>query len=290
MDDTNERMRILEMIESGRISASQGLALLQALSGALPGSLEAPDEGEEQPIDQESGPSSGWTGDSSDPDLTGWSSAEEIGAYTAGVPLTRNPVQPQEPLEPAWEPLNEIPAPLSPASPATFDAPYGGADEPEEIETRSMPPDTHKWSGWWAIPLAVGGFIAAWGGMFMYVTASVAQGISLWFLCASVPFVIGVVIAGLALLSRNAPWLHLRVQQKPGEKPERIAISFPIPIRPVAWFFRTFGDRIPKLKNNTNGINLDEVIMAIGQSTSRDNPIYIQVDEDDGEKVEIFIG
>src|SRR5512139_4349748 len=35
MDDTQERMQILDMIDSGKISAAEGLRLLQALSGEV---------------------------------------------------------------------------------------------------------------------------------------------------------------------------------------------------------------------------------------------------------------
>jgi hypothetical protein len=47
------------------------------------------------------------------------------------------------------------------------------------------------------------------------------------------------------------------------------------------------GSRIPSL----NGTSIDEVILAVANTTDAKNPIYIQVDEgQDGEKVEIYIG
>ena len=90
-----------------------------------------------------------------------------------------------------------------------------------------------------------------------------------------------------AWISRVSLWLHLRVQQAPGEWPQQIAFSFPLPLRLAAWFLRIFGRYIPNLQDQ----RLDEIILAVGRSASPDNPIYIQVDEgESGEKVEIFIG
>jgi hypothetical protein len=128
--------------------------------------------------------------------------------------------------------------------------------------------------------------ITVFGGLFMYL-AMRSSGIGFWFVCASTPFILGVLVIAAAWGSRNAPWLHLRVRQAPGEKPEKIAFSMPLPIRPAAWFLRTFGRWIPGLQEQS----FDEIILAVGEKTSPDNPLYIVVDEDEtGEKVEIYIG
>jgi hypothetical protein len=82
--------------------------------------------------------------------------------------------------------------------------------------------------------------------------------------------------------------LHVRVHQEPGEWPQTIAISLPIPIRFTAWLLR-----IAKPYIHNHGIeraNLDELILAL-EKTSPDQPFYVKVDEgDSGEKVEVFIG
>jgi hypothetical protein len=149
-----------------------------------------------------------------------------------------------------------------------------------------LPADALKWKRWWMVPVWIGVAITVFGGLFMYL-AMESSGLGFWFVCASVPFTLGLLVIVLAWGSRNAPWLHLRVQQPPGERPEKIAFSLPLPVRPAVWFLRTFSRWIPDLKEQA----WDEVILAIGDKTSPDNPLYIIVDEEEtGEKVEIYIG
>jgi len=138
------------------------------------------------------------------------------------------------------------------------------------------------------IPLWIGVGITVLSGMLMY-WALQSAGVGFWFICAIIPFVIGVLVMAMGAQSRTARWLHLRVQQPPGERPQRIAISFPLPIGLTSWFFRTFRHRIPGMDSVPE--NIDEILNAMRDSTSPENPIYIRVDDDeDGDKVEIFIG
>lgn len=145
--------------------------------------------------------------------------------------------------------------------------------------------DFNKWRKWWIIPFWIGIALTVSGGGLLYWAWS-AKGIGLGFIFSWIPFLLGVGLVVLGWNSQTGPWLHLRIRQKPGEKPERIAISLPLPIRLFAWSIRTFGDFIPKL--DTTG--LDEVILALGDS-SLSEPLSIDVDDsDDDEQVKIYIG
>jgi len=315
MNAKNERMQILEMIDSGRISASQGLALLQALTevdaapeetafladlplpdGTAAGVATAqvstgiaaiplpPPAPEAALIDY--GVATETVDDCAPVEEMARAPAETEAAAAQSVETTpyeipahedvagEGPADQADQAETGWERLE---------TPAVEPAPsYGG-----QMASPDLPPDAAKWRRWWAIPLVAGAAFTFWGGLFMYLSVHTAGGLTLWFLCASVPFALGRLVMALAFLSRTAPWLHLRVQQKPGETPQRIAISLPLPIGPTAWFLRTFGSYIPQVKENS----LDEIILAVGRNATPENPIYIQVDEgDNGEKVEIYIG
>lgn len=269
MNDKSERMRILEMIENGRITAQEGLNLLKALNEA----------GEAEP-----GLSDGAAEDELPaPDLWSGAAAGPITAISPGETFGQ-----QEPLASLAPP--DLPDPVYPADTDTAE-PWQPEAEVEVIEPDASrpqaPADAAKWRMWWTLPLWVGLVVILWGGLFMYWSYWIVGGLSLLFLCAAAPFAIGLLLIAIGLYSRSAHWLHLRVQQSPGEKPERIAISMPLPIRPAAWFLRTFGDRLPNIRET----NVDEILLAVGKHATPENPIYIQVDEGEGgDKVEIYIG
>ncbi len=156
----------------------------------------------------------------------------------------------------------------------------------DEFDPQPALEDLEKWKKWWIIPFWIGVGITVFGGALMYWTWS-ARGIGIGFILAWIPFLIGVGVLVLGWNSRTGPWLHLRIQQKPGETPGRIAISFPLPIRFFAWSLRTFGNFIPGLK----GTGVDEIILALGESSRAETPLFIDVNEgDDGEQVKIYIG
>ncbi len=163
--------------------------------------------------------------------------------------------------------------------------------EPDEIyhpEPLPNPPDPEemkKWKRWWVIPMWIGVGITVIGSALMY-SAFAASGVGFWFACAWFPFILGVLVMALAWSSRTAPWLHVRVHQRPGQTPQKIAISFPLPIRLAGWGLRTFGHFIP----NMEGVDLTGVMTAIEESAKDGTPFFVDVDDDDGERVQVFIG
>lgn len=252
MDIAAERMRILEMIEAGRISAAEGVRLLEALSGAddssnvieaFPGSLEA-------------------------------------------ETLAEDPFATQSPLESEFE----VVGPQKPGQDYSYDPHRGSASSLAVEEAEFVEPpldfDTARYRGWWIYLLWIGLGMALLGGALAVAAVLAAGAVSIWFLCALSPFALGVLVLAFGWMARKAAWLHLRVQQAPGEKPERIALSFPLPIGPAAWLLDMFGDFIPGNRRQT----LEQVLFALRSGVGPDNPIHIQVDEGDGEKVEIYIG
>ena len=142
-----------------------------------------------------------------------------------------------------------------------------------------------KWRRWWWVPLTVGIIITVASGSLMFL-AYQRSGFGFWFACLWFPLLLGVLVISLAAASRTTRWLHVRVHQEPGEWPQTIAISLPVPIRFVAWVLRVFKPHIPNMENTS----LDEVILALDK-TSPEQPFYVKVDEgESGEKVEVYIG
>jgi hypothetical protein len=192
--------------------------------------------------------------------------AENLDPSTTGYSLLSNP--PERSPEP--EVLTDEPAP----------------DLEDEAGERTFDPGFQYWQRWWRIPMWIGIVITVSGGLLMFLALQ-TSGIGFWFGCTWVPFLLGVGVMALAWSSRTSRWLHLRIHQKPGERPQTISLSFPLPLSITAWFLRTFGGYIPQLKNT----GVDEMILALGKNTGPDNPFYIEVDEgEDGERVQIYIG
>ncbi len=227
MTNESERLQILEMIEKGIISASEGVRLLNSL-------MDEPVESATPRLSQPVSSSPGSTGIPPAPQVTVESAAPEAKSSSA---------------------------------PSDYEA------------------GVQKWRRFWWIPLTIGVSITVASGALMFL-AYQKSGLGFWFACLWFPLLLGIVVISLAVASRTARWLHVRVHQEAGEWPKTIAISMPLPIRFVAWILRTFRPYIPHMDETS----LDEVILALDK-TSPNQPFYVRVDESgSGEKVEVYIG
>jgi hypothetical protein len=138
----------------------------------------------------------------------------------------------------------------------------------------------------WQIPLWIGVGVLILSAFGMYGILQ-GPGMNFWFYCLTFPLLLGVLLMVAAVGSRKARWLFVDVQQKPGEKPERIFLGFPLPLKLTAWFLRTFGDKIDGLKET----NVDEIVSIVETGFTGDEPLVVNVDEgEDGERVKVYIG
>jgi hypothetical protein len=257
MSNDSERLKILEMIDSGVITPSQGIELLKALE----------DEPEEI--------SAGGFSEPSDEPARLYAQAPVSQADQASESIFEDnplPIGAQSTAEQAYQSDSEAVE----VEDAPEEAP--GGDAPPNLD-----PEIAKWRRWWWIPMTIGVSITVMSAALMYWTW-LAGGFSFWFACAWFPFLLGILVIALSGGSRSARWLHVRVHLKQGERPRTIAISLPLPLRLTAWFFKVFGRYLP-----TEVTGLDEVILALEKVTP-DTPFYVKVDDEDGEQVEVYIG
>jgi hypothetical protein len=251
----NERLHILEMLEQGQITAEQAVTLIQAL-----------DVGDNPPP----------PGDNPLPP-----------GETLAPPVSPEPVSDQKVDAPP--PAQEAPAPY-PTEPKVFnpepeDAPEGVRPAKSAAYETFAPSTSHRFRSFWLIPLWVGAAITVIGGLLMFL-AWQGSGFGFWFACAWFPFTLGVLVLILAWLARGMLWMHLRVRRPEGEEgPRNIVLSFPLPLRLAGWGLRTFGHRIPGLERT----NVDEIIVAL-EHISPETPFSVEVDEGNGEHVEVYIG
>lgn len=158
----------------------------------------------------------------------------------------------------------------------------------EEIDLPKIPEEELKRMArlkrWWVLPFGVGLLITILGAIWMYMGYT-ANGFGFGFWLSWIPFLLGIFILALSFQSRDSVWLHVRIKQKPGETPQRIAISLPLPLSLTRWVISTFGDKIPGMQDQPM-----EEYSEMLKSVSPEDPFYVHVDEGDGEEVEVFIG
>lgn len=287
MGNSSEEVRqVLNMLESGHISAAEAASLLAALrSSAQAESEQAPEallaELSSPPVGEQDEENT-MIGLTIDP--------EEPATRASAAPVSRE--------RPAASPF---PAPESQAA-AQFEIPAGetsGADAPYEsespasdtAETGTPPPppaEIARWRRYWLVPFLIGFGIMLLGTAWMY-WAVTNSGYGLAFACAWVPFLIGVGVLAVGWNSRTYRWLHVRVKQHEDEWPRNIAISLPLPLDMIAWLLRTFHGRIPGLeRSGLSPEKLSEMVRNLGKYATPEAPFYVQVEEDD--QVLIYIG
>jgi hypothetical protein len=75
----------------------------------------------------------------------------------------------------------------------------------------------------------------------------------------------------------------VRVREKDGT---RIAISLPLPLILIRFALRIAGRYVGQ-KEAANLFRASELLAAMGE---QDEPLYIAVDDDDGDQVQVYIG
>lgn len=165
--------------------------------------------------------------------------------------------------------------PVEEADGTLAEAPSPVREPPEPMETR--------WARFWIYPLMAGGVMLLFGALVVALV-SLTGGAWGWLLCGWPLLLLGLLVFGLALWSRSATWMHLRISE--GGK-RKMALSFPVPLGLAAWALRIAQPFVPQLRDT----GVDEVILAVRDSASKGEPLYIDVqDDEDGERVELYLG
>ncbi len=219
----SERQQILKMIDEGKISAEQGLVLMQAL------------------------------GD-----------------------------------EPEDDDMPELPDALPPASGPLPDHETEADDSARSSRAeRKTDPEfdrkVNRFRSLWVIPLWIGVAITITGAYWMFATLQ-ASGFGFWFYCAWLPFLLGVLVTAFGFSSRTSRWIYVNVKQKPGQTPRRIVIAFPLSL--VSWVINFVKYNIPFSERGA----AVEVMQAVFDSTKSTEPLMVDVEEEDGEHVQVYIG
>lgn len=134
---------------------------------------------------------------------------------------------------------------------------------------------------WIGIAIAV---LSAWGIYGIQQSA----GMNFWFYCLLAPLFLGVFLIMIGAGGQSSRWLYVNVdRRKAHDGPRNITLGFPLPLAFTSWFLRTFGHHIHGMKNT----NVDDIIQVLDATGKSGEPFIVNVnDDEDGERVQVFIG
>lgn len=125
------------------------------------------------------------------------------------------------------------------------------------------------------------------GGLFLALTVLWGlSGPALWvtLLCLTPLGLLGALLLALAWGMGRGVWLLLEVQQPPGERPSRIRLGLPLPLRwvptVVGWLRWALPDDLP----------LDAEAVRALVETLDEEPVWLTVNDDDGTRVRLWLG
>ncbi len=162
----------------------------------------------------------------------------------------------------------------------------GAEDEPRSPAGEAAPamPARPHWlerlRRFWALPTLL-------GAALMGLALVGVSGSGFWVVvCLRLPVLVLGLLSGLFGLSlRTSTWVHVRVLQPPGEWPRRITVALPLPLRTFIVLVRLFGWLLP-----LEAAALERLLRALGEIRADGTPLRVEVQDADGELVEVFVG
>jgi len=161
--------------------------------------------------------------------------------------------------------------------------------QPVADESEDKPVGNKPFRFFWLIPLFIGILFLLWGAFGMVNAYTTHERLTAGFWLAWIPLTIGIIITVLSLISSQAVWLHVRINTGENEFPCRINISLPLPVF-LANIFMNNSSKFnldSLIHNRLSGVDVDDMLRALKEA---DSPIMVEVNEDSGEKVKVYIG
>ncbi|HFE66523.1 MAG TPA: hypothetical protein ENJ93_04590 [Chloroflexi bacterium] len=157
------------------------------------------------------------------------------------------------------------------------------------VEPYEPPPNMNKYRRFWRSPFFIAlGFLVFFGLWLYVIYQNNAGAITLGFVFVWSLFMLAFLAVALAFFSRRAAWLHVRVKEKDGRN---INISLPLPLRLAQWSIHIAEHFVDE---QTRGhLFMASQFITAAQETMREpgaEPLMIDVDDDDGDHVQVYIG
>lgn len=145
-------------------------------------------------------------------------------------------------------------------------------------------PDMQRFRRYWEYPFMVGLITLGVAGLCASNTPS-----PLIAFCGWSVFVLAACIALIGWFSQWSPWVHVRVHEQDGT---RIAFSLPLPLGLIGTLTDIASAFVRKFANRETAENLEMVtsLLTLMEDEPLDEPIAIDVVDEDGDHVQVFVG
>lgn len=164
--------------------------------------------------------------------------------------------------------------------PPTFDNNEADFPKPEKIKKPA-------WANiFWIIPIFLGVLLTIFSSTWLYQNYE-SSGLGFKFWLTWIPFLIGVFLIYLGWALQRAKWIHVNIKQPEGKSPRRIFIALPLPLQFLGLFLKIFKGKIP---SGTSSFDFEELMDTIEKQITKDEPLFLDVNDEDGTKVEVYIG
>lgn len=167
-----------------------------------------------------------------------------------------------------------------------------GADQSDALEgevitpySSGPPPELGRYRRFWLIPflLAVGTVLLS--GLGIYLLLNSENPAILGFFCFGGIFFAGLLAALILLLAQRSTWLYLNIEERGGS---RIRFALPLPLSFFNWVVRLARPFVPH--DQFMLLQTAGSMVNIMQNDPNREPIEIDVDDESGNKVQIYIG
>jgi len=160
--------------------------------------------------------------------------------------------------------------------------PSGGEIETSiSVPPKSKTPDMNQFRRHWEIPFAIGIILTGTGGI------CISSGGPGWLVFGGwTIFLVAILITLLGWWSRTSPWVHIRIRERAGN---RFSLSLPLPpygfLESILHFSKRFVD-----KETDQNLDLAISFLSTIKDNPSDEPISIDIDDEDGDQVQVFVG
>lgn len=147
------------------------------------------------------------------------------------------------------------------------------------------PPELSRYRRFWLIPflIAIGSILLSGMGLFLLYQSENPAFLGFFFLWPI--FLAALLSAGVLILAQRSTWLYVNVEEQSGA---RIRFAFPLPLSLVNWAVRIARSFLPA--DQFMHLETAASLANVMQNSPDREPIYINVDDNSGDRVQIYIG